>query len=84
VDVLVRVEPLLHLLSLEVDIADLTATTHSEVAVKVGNVGLGEAGGDDVEGVVEVEDVVVESEVTAARREKGNVSEKSGVVKRCR
>lgn len=58
----------MHLLSLEVDSVNLTTTTHSEVSVKIRDLGIGETGRDDVEGVVEVENVIVESEITAEKR----------------
>jgi len=65
----------LHLLSLEVDSVNLTTTTHSEVSVEIRDLGIGETGRDDVEGVVEVENVIVESEITAEREKKrDNVS----------
>lgn len=44
----VRVEPLLHLLSREVDSITLASTTHGEVAVEGGDVGLRILGGDDL------------------------------------
>ena len=47
--VVVRVEPLLHLLGGEIDSITLASTAHGEVAVEGGDVGGSILGGDDLE-----------------------------------
>jgi len=69
-------------LSLKVDSTNLTTTTHSEVSVKVRDLGIGETGRDDVESVVEVENVIVKSEITAEREEKQEKQRVSKIISR--
>lgn len=44
----VRVEPLLHLLGRKVDVSTLASTAHGKVAVERRDVGLSILGGDDL------------------------------------